>query len=104
MDDVVIFHRLSREHIRRIVEIQLAQLRARLAERDITLELSEGALGYLARQGDDPASGARPLRRLIQKELQERIALPLLRGDITDGDTVRVEGEGLGLVVGFGRE
>src|SRR5665811_273164 len=90
VDDVVIFHRLSLEHIRRIVEIQLGQLRARLAERDIALELSEEALDYLAHQGYDPAYGARPLKRLIQKELQDRIALSLLRGDISDGDTVRV--------------
>ena len=100
VDDVVIFHRLSLEHIRKIVEIQLAQLRARLSERDIDLELSEEALDYLAQQGYDPAYGARPLKRLIQKELQDRIALSLLRGDISDGDTVRVEAEGLGLRVG----
>ncbi len=99
VDDVVIFHRLSLEHIRAIVEIQLGQLRARLAERDIALELSEEALDYLARQGYDPAYGARPLKRLIQKELQGRIALSLLRGDISDGDTVRVGVEGLGLRV-----
>ncbi len=99
VDDVVIFHRLSLEHIRRIVEIQLGQLRERLSERDISLELSEEALDYLAHQGYDPAYGARPLKRLIQKELQDRIALSLLRGDISDGDAVRVEAEGLGLVV-----
>ncbi len=102
VDDTVIFHRLSLEHIRAIVEIQLGQLRARLAERDIDLELSEEALDYLAQQGYDPAYGARPLKRLIQKELQDRIALSLLRGDICDGDAVRVGVEGLGLVVGKG--
>ncbi|MHB9150784.1 MAG: hypothetical protein ACYC33_12050, partial [Thermoleophilia bacterium] len=96
------FHRLSLEHIRKIVEIQLEQLRARLSERDISLELSVEALDYLAKQGYDPAYGARPLKRLIQKELQDRIALSLLRGDISDGDTVRVGAEGLGLVVGKG--
>ena len=96
----MIFHRLTLEHTRRIVEIQLAQLRARLSERDIDLELSEEALDYLAQQGYDPAYGARPLKRLIQKELQDRIALSLLRGDVSDGDTVRVEAEGLGLRVG----
>jgi len=100
VDDTVIFHRLSRDHIRTIVEIQLGELRARLAERDIALELSEEALDYLAAQGYDPAYGARPLKRLIQKQLQDKIALALLRGDICDGDTVRVEAEGLGLVVG----
>ena len=100
VDDIVIFHRLSLEHIRRIVEIQLGHLRDRLAERDITLALSDEALDFLARQGYDPAYGARPLKRLIQKELQDRIALALLKGDICDGDTVRVAAEGLGLRVG----
>jgi len=100
VDDIVIFHRLTLEHIRKIVEIQLEHLRQRLAERDITLELSDEALDFLAHQGYDPAYGARPLKRLIQKELQDKIALALLRGDITDGDTVRVEAEGLGLRVG----
>jgi len=99
VDDIVIFHRLTLEHIRQIVEIQLEHLRARLAERDFTLELSEEALDFLAHQGYDPAYGARPLKRLIQKELQDKIALALLRGDICDGDTVRVEAEGLGLRV-----
>jgi ATP-dependent Clp protease ATP-binding subunit ClpB len=100
VDDIVIFHRLSLEHIRTIVEIQLGFLRERLVERDITLELSDDALDYLAHQGYDPAYGARPLKRLIQKELQDKIALALLKGDICDGDAVRVEAEGLGLVVG----
>ena len=100
VDDIVIFHRLSLEHIRTIVEIQLGFLRERLSERDIALELSDEALDYLAHQGYDPAYGARPLKRLIQKELQDRIALALLKGDICDGDAVRVEAEGLGLMVG----
>ena len=90
VDDVVIFHRLTLEHIRRIVEIQLGQLRERLAERDIALELSEGAVDYLAQQGYDPAYGARPLKRLIQKEIQDKVALGLLQGDFGEGDTVRV--------------
>ena len=100
VDDIVIFHRLSLEHIRKIVEIQLGQLRTRLAERDISLELSDEALDFLAHQGYEPAYGARPLKRLIQKELQDKIALALLKGDICDGDTVRVDAEGLGLRVG----
>jgi len=87
-------------HIRHIVQIQLGRLRARLAERDITLELSDEALDYLAHQGYDPAYEARPLKRLIQEELQDRIALALLKGEVCDGDTVRVEAEGLGLRVG----
>ena len=100
VDDIVIFHRLTLQHIRTIAEIQLGKLRARLAERDVSLTLSDEALDYLAHQGYDPAYGARPLKRLIQKELQDRIALALLRGDICDGGDVKVEAEGLALVVG----
>jgi ATP-dependent Clp protease ATP-binding subunit ClpB len=91
VDDIVIFHRLSRGHIRRIVEIQLEQLRQRLQERDISLGLTDEALDYLAERGYDPAYGARPLKRLIQKELQDRIALALLRGEICDHDVVQVD-------------
>lgn len=71
------------------MEIQRARLRARLAERDVSLNLSEEALDYLEMQGYDPAYGAWPLKRLIQKELEDRIALALLRGDIGDGDAPR---------------
>ncbi len=102
VDDIVIFHRLSLEHIRTIVEIQLGFLRERLSERDITLELSDTALDYLAHQGYDPAYGARPLKRLIQKELQDRIALALLKGDICDGDYRAGGGGGVGVGGGEG--
>ena len=98
VDETVIFHRLSLEHIRRIVELQLVLLEARVAERGITLELTEAAKTYLAQQGYDPAYGARPLKRLIQREIQDPLALALLRGDYTEGDTVRVDEVGLGLV------
>jgi ATP-dependent Clp protease ATP-binding subunit ClpB len=98
VDEVVLFHRLSREHIRRIVEIQLQQLEARLAERAIDLELSEAAQDYLAQQGYDPAYGARPLKRLIQREIQDRLALALLRGDFQEGDTILVDVRDLGLI------
>ena len=98
VDELVIFHRLSVEHIRRIVELQLVLLRARLAERDIALELTEAAKTYLAQQSYDPAYGARPLKRLIQREIQDPLALALLRGDYAEGDTVSVDEVGLGLV------
>jgi len=91
VDDTVTFHRLTREHIKQIVEIQLGHLRARLAERDITLQLTDEAVEHLAELGYDPAYGARPLKRLIQKEIQDKMALGLLQGDFRDGDTVRVE-------------
>ena len=98
VDETVIFHRLSLEHIRKIVELQLVLLEARVAERGITLELTEAAKTYLAQQGYDPAYGARPLKRLIQREIQDPLALALLRGDYAEGDTVRVDEVGLRLV------
>ena len=80
VDEVIIFHRLTLEHIKGIVDIQLALLRKRLAERDITLEITDAAKAYLAQQGYDPAYGARPLKRLIQKEIQDQVALALAQG------------------------
>ena len=97
VDEVVIFHRLSLEHIKGIVDIQAESLRKRLAEHDITLELSDAAKAYLAQQGYDPAYGARPLKRLIQKEIQDQVALALLKGEFRDGDTIRVDEKDLQL-------
>ncbi len=98
VDEVIIFHRLSLEHIKGIVDIQLGLLRKRLAERDIHLEITDAAKLYLAQQGYDPAYGARPLKRLIQKEIQDRVALALLKGEFRDGDTIMVDEHGLELV------
>jgi ATP-dependent Clp protease ATP-binding subunit ClpB len=98
VDEVVIFHRLSLEDLKAIVDIQLGLLRKRLAERDITLEITDAAKAYLAQQGYDPAYGARPLKRLIQKEIQDQVALNLLKGDFRPGDTIRVDEQNLGLV------
>jgi ATP-dependent Clp protease ATP-binding subunit ClpB len=98
VDEIVVFHSLSREHLKEIVEIQLERLRARLAERHITLELNERAREHLAAVGYDPSYGARPLKRVIQKELETPLGRSLLKGDIKDGQTVvvdydRVKGE-----------
>jgi ATP-dependent Clp protease ATP-binding subunit ClpB len=98
VDEVIIFHRLTLEHIKGIVDIQLELLRKRLAERDISLDISDAAKAYLAQQGYDPAYGARPLKRLIQREIQDKIALALLKGDFRDGDIIRVDERGLELV------
>jgi ATP-dependent Clp protease ATP-binding subunit ClpB len=98
VDEVIIFHRLSLEHIKVIVDIQLGLLWKRLAERDITLEITDAARTYLAQQGYDPAYGARPLKRLIQKEIQDQVALALLKGEFRDGDTIKVDERGLELV------
>jgi len=100
VDEVIIFHRLSLQDLKGIVDIQLEILRRRLAERDITLEITDAAKDYLAQQGYDPAYGARPLKRLIQREIQDKLALDLLRGDFRDGDTVLVDARNLELVFG----
>jgi len=102
VDDMIVFHHLSRDDLRRIVDIQMQHLGRRLAERRITLDLTDSARDWLAEQGFDPSYGARPLKRLIQRELGDRLALNLLEGTFRDGDTVRVEaGEnGLELTAG----
>jgi ATP-dependent Clp protease ATP-binding subunit ClpB len=91
IDEIVVFEALAREHIRAIVDIQLGQLRDRLAERKLTLELTEAALDLLAAEGYEPAFGARPLKRLIQRELQDPLAMRLLSGEIHEGETVTVD-------------
>jgi ATP-dependent Clp protease ATP-binding subunit ClpB len=90
LDEILIFHRLSRSHMTKIVDIQLSQLRKRLQERKITLALDEKAIQWLADVGYDPMYGARPLKRLIQRNLQDPLAVQLLDGSIKDGDFVRV--------------
>ena len=91
VDDIVLFKPLTETEIQRIVELMLADLRTRLADRRMTLEVSEEARAFIARQGYDPVYGARPLRRFIAREVETRIGRALLAGDIKDGATVRVE-------------
>ena len=91
LDEIVEFEPLSREQIGEIVELQLERLRARLAERGITLELTDEAKELLAEQGWDPTYGARPLKRAIQRSLENPLALRLLEGEFADGDTIRVD-------------
>lgn len=90
IDEVLLFHRLSRPHMTGIVEIQLRQLIGMLEDRKITLDIDEAAKTWLADKGYDPVYGARPLRRVIQQELQNDLATMVLAGRIADGDTVRV--------------
>jgi ATP-dependent Clp protease ATP-binding subunit ClpB len=91
VDDIIVFHALSREHLKQIVQIQLGRLRERLAERHITLELTDAALDHLVQVGFDPAYGARPLKRTIQKEIETALARLLLEGKVRDGQAVRVD-------------
>jgi len=91
IDDTVIFHRLSKADIGRIVELQVNQLVGRVAERGISIELSDDARTLLGNLGYDPVYGARPLKRVIQKQLVDKLALKILEGEFSEGDTVRVD-------------
>jgi ATP-dependent Clp protease ATP-binding subunit ClpB len=94
LDETIIFHSLTQEHLVQIVDIQLERLRRLLEERKIEIELSDAAKLQLAHDGYDPAYGARPLKRVIQRELQDPLALAILQGRFTDGDKVRVDVRG----------
>ncbi|EMY34749.1 chaperone ClpB [Arthrobacter crystallopoietes BAB-32] len=96
LDDVIMFDPLSIEDLSRIVDLQVQALAARLSERRLTLEVTEAAREWLALTGFDPAYGARPLRRLVQREIGDRLARGLLAGSIVDGDTVLVDREEAG--------
>ncbi|WP_426594075.1 ATP-dependent chaperone ClpB [Cellulomonas sp. McL0617] len=99
LDDVVLFDPLSLDEIGYIVGLQVASLAKRLADRRLTLDVSPAAAEWLALEGYDPAYGARPLRRLVQREIGDRLAKRLLAGEIADGDTVVVERGEQGLLV-----
>jgi ATP-dependent Clp protease ATP-binding subunit ClpB len=100
LDEIVLFDRLSRANMDGIVDIQLGILQKRLAARDITLEVDQAARTWLADRGYDPVYGARPLKRVIQKELQDQLASELLNGTILDGSVVSVTAGEDGLVIG----
>ncbi|MCK6456873.1 MAG: ATP-dependent chaperone ClpB [Phycisphaerae bacterium] len=96
IDEVVVFHRLNREHLAKIVDLQLAQLQARLAAREIRLNVMPEARERLAHDGYDPVFGARPLKRLIQQEVENPLARRLLSGEFGPGDSIDVEVSGDG--------
>jgi len=91
LDEIIVFHSLTDEHLKKIVDIQLAGLRERLAERHVEIELTEAAREHLVRVGYDPSYGARPLKRAIQREIETPLARLLLEGKVRDGQTVRVD-------------
>jgi len=91
IDEVIIFHRLTREDLRQIVDIQLRRVQARLEEQGYAMQVSEQAKDYLAEKGYDPVYGARPLKRTIQRELQDPLALKILAGEFAPGDTIFVD-------------
>jgi ATP-dependent Clp protease ATP-binding subunit ClpB len=101
VDEIILFHRLKREQMGAIVDIQMVRLQKLLDERKMTIELSPEARKWLADKGYDPAFGARPLKRVIQKSVQDPLAEKLLAGEIKDGEKVRigVKGEALSFEV-----
>jgi ATP-dependent Clp protease ATP-binding subunit ClpB len=104
IDEIIFFHALSRGHMKQIIDIQLSALTRRLAERKIQVELNDAARDYLVREGYDPAYGARPLKRAIQRLVLDPLALRVLEGDFREGDTVVVDATQGGLVFDRKRE
>ncbi|GAA5700938.1 ATP-dependent chaperone ClpB [Streptomyces avermitilis] len=102
VDDIVLFKPLGLRQIEHIVELQFNDLRRRLAERQITVELTEAAREHIAQQGFDPVYGARPLRRYISHEVETLVGRALIRGDVQDGSTIRVDARNGELVVTYG--
>jgi ATP-dependent Clp protease ATP-binding subunit ClpB len=100
LDEILLFRRLSRDDMTGIVEIQLGRLRQLLADRKIVLDIDAKAMVWLGNAGYDPVYGARPLKRVIQRELQNPLAQRILEGRIPDGATVKVTASPLGLVIG----
>jgi ATP-dependent Clp protease ATP-binding subunit ClpB len=100
VDEIILFHRLQRAQMGAIVDIQMARLQKLLDERKIRLEMDDQARRFLADKGYDPAYGARPLKRTIQKLVQDPLAEMILAGDVSDGDTVPISATGSGLVIG----
>ena len=90
LDEILLFRRLERGHMAAIVDIQLGRLGTLLEDRKIALEVSDDAKAWLAEQGYDPAYGARPLKRVIQRSLQNPLATLILEGKVKDGETVRI--------------
>jgi ATP-dependent Clp protease ATP-binding subunit ClpB len=91
LDEVLIFHRLDKAQLRRIVDVQLERVRARFGQRDLDLEVTDAAKDWLADRGYDPVFGARPLKRVLRKELEDRVAIALLDGKVEEGATVKVD-------------
>ncbi len=101
LDEIIVFHALSEEHLKEIVEIQLANLRARLEERHIVLKLSDAARTHLVRSGYDPNYGARPLKRAIQREIETSLAKRIVGGEIRDGQTIWIDRDPAGAGLTF---
>ncbi len=104
IDEIVIFHPLTQEHIKQIIDLQMQEIADRLAEHGIAINLSEAARDWLAEEGNDPEFGARPLRRTLQKKVESPLSVKLLRGEFHSGDTVQVDLDDNDLVFRNGEE
>ena len=91
IDEIVVFHPLGKEHLAEIVDIQLRRVKNLLADKGYRLDVSDEAREYIAEAGYDPSYGARPLKRAIQRELQDPLALKILAGEFDEGDTIMVD-------------
>ncbi len=100
VDDVILFSRLDRTQLREIVDIQLRAVRDRLAARKLKLHVTERAIDAIAAEGYDPTYGARPLKRVIQRRLQDPIAMAILEGRFSEGDTVEVDAKDGQITIG----
>ena len=102
VDETIVFHSLSEEDLKKIVDIQLDRLRIRLAERRITLELTDEAKTHLALAGYDPVYGARPLKRAIQREIETPLSRLILKGDVKDNTVLRADVSGGAIAFSIG--
>jgi ATP-dependent Clp protease ATP-binding subunit ClpC len=91
LDDIIVFHELSEEQLRKIVDLMVTDLQGRMAEHELKLELTEKAKSWLAKEGYDPIYGARPLRRVIERNVENPLSSQILRGELKEGDTVKVD-------------
>jgi len=91
LDEIIVFHELTKEQLRNIVDLMAKDLQSRLAERKLGIELTEKAKSWLAKEGYDPVFGARPLRRVIERYVENPLSTKLLRGELKEGDIVRVD-------------
>jgi ATP-dependent Clp protease ATP-binding subunit ClpC len=99
IDETIVFHPLDESHILQIVSLMVEDLRKRLKEQDVDFELTESAKQFLAKEGFDPTYGARPLRRAIQKHIEDRLSEALLKGEIQKGDMLTIDVEDGQLIV-----
>jgi ATP-dependent Clp protease ATP-binding subunit ClpB len=102
IDEIIIFNNLGREEIKSIVEIQLKRLRQNLANRKMAMEITDDAKDLLAEKGYDPIYGARPLKRTIQRLIQDPLAVKILEGEFQEGDKVRIDADGDALLFNHG--